>query len=72
MRVLRFLRDHPGAASLDITAALRVVNVTGRISDLRHAGHPIDCRKDEHGVDRYFVRERRPEPIQGTQLTAFG
>lgn len=60
MRVLRYLRDHPGSSSLEITRDLFIVNVTGRISDLRAHGYVIDCRKDGHRVDRYFVREPRP------------
>lgn len=61
-RLLRWLRENPGASSLDITLALRIINVTGRVSDLRAAGYVIDCRKDEAGVDRYVVVE--PEPVQ--------
>lgn len=67
MRVLRYLREHPGASSLEITQALLVINVTGRVSDLRAAGYVIDCRRDPEGVDRYFVREPRPGPIRGEQ-----
>lgn len=72
MRVLRYLREHPGASSLELPQALYVVNVTGRVSDLRSAGYEIDCRRDPEGVDRYFVREARPEPVTGVQLGAFG
>lgn len=72
MRLLRWLRANPGSSSLEITAALLIPNVTGRVSDLRAAGYTIDCRRDPKGVDRYFVREPRPEPVTGTQLGAFG
>lgn len=72
MRLLRWLRDHQGASSLEITQALSLVNVTGRISDLRSAGYSIECRRDPKGVDRYFVVEPRPKPVEGTQLGAFG
>jgi len=61
MRVLRYLRDHPGASSLEITRDLYVVNVTGRVSDLRAAGHIITCRKGPDGRDRYYVTE--PVPV---------
>lgn len=56
-RLLDYLRTHPGASSLEITKALDIVNVTGRISDLRDQGHTIDCRK-ERGRDRYFLVQR--------------
>lgn len=72
MRLLRWLRDHQGASSLEITEALRLVNVTGRVSDLRAAGYLIECRKGPDRRDRYFVREPRPEPTTGVQLGAFG
>ncbi len=68
MRLLRWLRDHPGASSLEITSNLWIVNVTGRVSDLRAAGYVIDCRKAPDGFDRYFVREARPEPLLGEQV----
>ena len=65
-RLLAWLRANPGASSLEITQALLIVNVTGRISDLRSVGHVIDCRRDDRGVDRYVVVE------QPQQMTAFG
>jgi len=71
-RLLRFLRDHQGSSSLEVTAALSIVNVTGRISDLRAAGYLIECRKGPDRRDRYYVRESRPEPICGEQMGAFG
>ena len=64
-RLLVYLRANPGVSSLEITLALRIVNVTGRISDLRKQGHTIDCRRD-NGVDRYVLVEA---PVQ---LAAFG
>lgn len=60
MRTLRFLREHPGASSLDITRELLVVNVTGRISDLRAAGYKVECRKRPDGYDGYVVVEPKP------------
>lgn len=71
MRMLRWLRDHDGASSLEITAALFIPNVTGRISDLRTAGYSIECRKGPDRRDRYYVQPARPEPLTGTQLPAF-
>lgn len=61
-RLLTWLRQNPGSSSLDITIALRIVNVTGRVSDLRAAGYVVDCWTDDKGVARYTVRE--PEPVQ--------
>lgn len=54
-RLLTYLRQNPGISSLEITLALRIVNVTGRISDLRAAGHVIDCREDKTGTARYYL-----------------
>lgn len=60
MRVLRWLRANPGSTSLEITEALRCVNVTGRVSDLRAAGYIVVCRKGSDGLDRYYVEEPKP------------
>lgn len=68
-RLLRWLRDHQGASSLEIIAALSLVNVTGRISDLRAAGYVVECRKGPDRRDRYFVLEARPAPLTGTQTS---
>jgi hypothetical protein len=62
-RLLAFLKSNPGASSLEITLATRIVNVTGRVSDLRAAGHRIECVKDGDGVARYVVVR---QPTQGT------
>lgn len=64
-RLLAWLRANPGASSIEITMALQVVNVTGRVSDLRAAGYVIDCSKDECGVDRYSVRDVRSVVTEG-------
>lgn len=61
-RLLRWLRANPGASSIEITFALRIVNVTGRISDLRQEGFVIECVRGKDHVDRYHVVE--PEPVQ--------
>lgn len=56
-RLLAFLERHPGASSLEITQALAIINVTGRISDLRAKGIRVEDRR-EGGVHRYYlVRE---------------
>ena len=55
-RLLAYLHANPGVSSLEITLALRIVNVTGRVSDLRKAGHVIECFRDGN-VDRYRVVE---------------
>lgn len=65
-RLLRYLRENPGASSLEITKALAIVNVTGRISDLRKDGKDIIAVR-VHGIYRYHVVE--PQPVQ---LAAFG
>lgn len=58
-RLLAWLRANPGASSLEITIALKIVNVTGRVSDLRASGHVIDCREVD-GVARYYLRDATP------------
>jgi len=57
-RLLDYLRANPGASSLEITNALRIVNVTGRVSDLREAGYVVLCIRDREGVARYRIVER--------------
>jgi len=57
-RLLRFLRANPGSSSLEITDALRLPNVTGRVSDLREAGYVVLCIRDREGVARYRLVER--------------
>jgi len=42
--LIRFLRNNPGATSLEITLATSLVNVTGRVSDARAAGYTVECR----------------------------
>ena len=59
MRLLRWLRANPGSSSYEITVALRLVNVTGRVSDLRSAGYVIECIEDKNGVARYRLVEPR-------------
>jgi len=56
-RLLAYLRANPAASSLEITLALSLVNVTGRVSDLRAQGHIVLCERDSRGVRRYRVAE---------------
>ena len=58
-RLVAWLRANNGASSIEITVALRLVNVTGRVSDARKAGYRIDAIRDERGVHRYWLREAR-------------
>lgn len=55
-RLLLYLRANPGASSLDIIRDCRIVNTTGRISDLRAQGHVIEAFR-VNGVHRYRVIE---------------
>ena len=64
-RLLRYLMANPGASSLEITMACGIVNTTGRISDLRAAGHAIEAKRDSRGVYRYRV-------VRPVQLTLGG
>ena len=61
-RLLRFLHENPGSSSLEITLGLGIVNVTGRISDLRKAGHEVEAIRDSKGVYRYVLVEK-PEQL---------
>jgi hypothetical protein len=70
-RLLAWLRANPGASSYEITVALHIVNVTGRVSDLRAAGHDVRCSEDKEGVARYVVHEPVPEPVTGVQVALF-
>ncbi len=54
-RLYRYLRENPGASSLEVTIALGIVNVTGRVSDLRAEGIPVVCAKRKDGRDGYTL-----------------
>ena len=43
-RLLDYIQDHPGATALEITLECGILNVTGRVSDLRAEGWDIQCR----------------------------
>jgi hypothetical protein len=60
-RLLQYLRLNPGASSLEITMACGIVNVTGRVSDLRAVGVPVACRKRRDGRDGYWLPAEKPE-----------
>jgi Helix-turn-helix domain len=59
-RLYAYLRTHPGASSLDIVRDCGIVNTTGRISELRQAGHPVLVERVD-GVYRYRLLK---EPVQ--------
>lgn len=56
-RLRDYLRDHPGASSLEITLDLAIVNVTGRVSDLRAKGVEVICYRRQDGRDGYRINE---------------
>jgi hypothetical protein len=56
-RLIRWLRANPGASSIEITVALRLPNVTGRVSDARAEGHVIDAVRGSDRTWRYYLRE---------------
>ncbi|MEO6605764.1 MAG: hypothetical protein ABIN55_09140 [Aeromicrobium sp.] len=60
-RLERYLRAHPLASSLEITLALGIVNVTGRVSDLRKT-MTVVCEKRPDGNLGYRIVD--PEPVQ--------
>ena len=70
-RLLAYLKDNPGVTSLDIITACRIVNATGRISDLRARGLRIDCRKGSDKLDRYWLVKPQRQPIKATLHRAF-
>jgi hypothetical protein len=70
-RLLAYLYAHPGASSLEVTAALYIVNVTGRVSDLRAAGHDVVCARRSDGRLGYSVKEARFAPVRGEQVGAW-
>lgn len=65
--LLWYLRKYPGSSSLEITHDLSLVNVTGRVSDLRAQGIDVVCFTRDDGVKGYRIVEPRPvtkgEPI---------
>lgn len=60
-RVVAFIRQHPGATSLEITLATGAVNVTGRVSDARAEGHVIECKRRADKHQGYTLVEK---PVQ--------
>lgn len=61
-RLLVYLALNPGASSLEVTLACGIVNVTGRVSDLRAAGNPVECKRRTDGRLGYWL----VNPAQGT------
>jgi hypothetical protein len=57
-RLIAYLRDHPEATSLDITLAVGIVNVTGRVSDARASGFLIECVRRSDSRFGYVLREQ--------------
>lgn len=56
-KLLALLRSEPGVSSLEVTLKAQIVNVTGRVSDLRAEGYDIVARRDREGVYRYRLIE---------------
>lgn len=62
-RLIAYLRENPGATSLEVTLATNLVNVTGRVSDARvigrEHGFDIECRRrDRDNRFGYFLVEK--------------
>ena len=70
-RLLAYLYAHPGASSLEVTRELYIVNVTGRVSDLRAAGHDVVCARRADGRLGYSVKEARFVAVKGEQVGAW-
>ena len=61
-RLIGFLRENPGASSLEVTLSCGIVNVTGRVSDIRaRPGLDVVCRKRRDKVSGYWLVEA---PVQ--------
>ena len=56
-RLLDYIQDHPGATALEITLECGILNVTGRVSDLRAEGWDIRCRYRGRRRFGYWVIE---------------
>lgn len=68
-RLLAYLRSNREVTSLGIVLDLRIINTTGRISDLRAQGHDIVGTRDENGV--WFYRLREATPVAAGQIGLF-
>jgi hypothetical protein len=44
-----------GASSMEIMNNLHIINVTGRISDLRKQGYTIVCKRNKQGVFVFYM-----------------
>jgi biotin operon repressor len=60
-----YVRKYPGASSLEITHDLSIVNVTGRVSDLRAKGVDIECYTRSDGVKGYRIVDK-PQQLEMT------
>jgi hypothetical protein len=54
-RLVRWLRENPGATGLEIVKALSLPKYTSRISDARAAGINVVCIKRADGRKGYVV-----------------
>lgn len=57
-RLLRALRENPGASSLRLQRLANIVSLSNAIGELRLQGHVIDCTRTD-GVWHYWLRRRR-------------
>lgn len=62
VRIVRWLRAHPGSSVMEVRFALFISNVTARMSDCRAQGIEFRKWRDPQGIFRYSV----VEPGQGT------
>ena len=60
-----------GATSWELTVPNRIMNLTGRISDLRKQGHQVECWRQadsESGAQVFRYRLIPHQPIVGQQV----
>lgn len=62
VRIVRWLRAHPGSSVMEVRFALFISNVTARMSECREQGIEFRKWRDDQGIYRYSV----VEPGQGT------
>lgn len=59
-KLLALLQTEPSVSSLEVTLRAGIVNVTGRVSDLRAQGYDVRVKRDDNGVFRYSLPSENP------------
>lgn len=59
-KLLALLQTEPSVSSLEVTLRAGIVNVTGRVSDLRDKGIDVRAHRDRDGIWRYSLPDENP------------